>query len=253
MREFAISNSSGEVYNLNNLRNFFHDPSGLGYIRTAEYTQIGDRYEIVKNGFEQATPTGLIRFKDEVDNTAYDKYLKFILFLQDMPLTLHYRSNAHHKIDVIAESVQKTEYTKALRGLDVAVTFRALSLWYDEVEASGTTTAVIFSDTKQEGPCHLKISGPLSNPSWSQNVDGVQIATGSVTAEIASGEVLHIRTDTNPYRLYKTNSNNVVTNLYGVSNFNTKRFMKLQAGLNTFICTGSSAISAEGRLYYESV
>ena len=253
MREFSISNKSGEVYNLNNLRNFMHDPTGLGFVRSSSYTQIGDRYEILRDSFEQATPSGMIRFKNEPQNSAYDKYMKFTRFLQDIPLTLHYRSNKHHMIDVVADILQKTEYTKALGGLDVALSFRALSKWYDEVEDAGTTKASLYSDTRNDGPCHIEITGVLTDPVWIQKVNGVQIMSGKVTASIASGETLHIRTDTNPYQMYKTDGSGTVTDLYGSSDFSTERFVLLEYGENSIECTGAASVKVRGRLYYETV
>ena len=37
MRLFKIKNSRGQEYDLNDLENFFHDPSGLGFKRDTSY------------------------------------------------------------------------------------------------------------------------------------------------------------------------------------------------------------------------
>lgn len=252
MRGFALINSIGETYELNDVRNFFHDPNGLGFLRNSEYIKLGDRYEITKDSFEQATPTGLICFKDEKISPAYDKYAKFVRFLQHIPLTLLYKSDSNHYIDVIPESLGKTEITKPL-GLDVSIGFRALSLWYDKTEKEGTTSVQILSDSMQESPCDIAITGPVTNPIWTQSLDGVQISSGKVTATIGSGEVLHIRTDTNPYQIYKVNSLGNVTDLYANSDFTTKRFMYLRNGENIIACSGASGLKISGRIQYETV
>ena len=154
MRQFALINSVGESYELNDLSNFFHDPNGLGFTRKADYLKIGDHYQILTDGYDQAVLTGYICFSDEKNSPAYAKYAKFAQFIQNIPLILVYRSDKNHQIEVVPEMITKTEISKPL-GLDVAVTFKALTLWYDEVEKSGTTSVQILSDSKLEGPCRI--------------------------------------------------------------------------------------------------
>lgn len=252
MRQFALINSIGETYELNDVRNFFHDPNGLGFLRNSDYIKLGDRYEMTRDSFEQAAPTGSICFKDEKSSTAYDKYAKFTRFIQNIPLTLVYRSDSNHYIDVIPESIGKTEITKPL-GLDISIGFRALSLWYDKIEKSGSTSVEILSDSAQESPCDIAITGPVTNPIWTQNLNGAQISSGKVTATISSGEILHIRTDTNPYRIYKVGSGGTVTDLYASSDFSTSRFIYLKSGKNVIACSGASAIKVSGRILHETV
>lgn len=251
MRQFALINAVGESYELNDLKNFFHDPNGLGFQRSAEYLKLGDRYEILTDGFEQAAPAGLICFKDEKQSPAYSKYAAFSRFLQKIPLTLVYRSDKDHYMKVVPESVSKTEISKPL-GLDVAITFRALSFWYDEVEKTGTTSVTILSDSARQSPTHIEIAGPVTNPIWTQSLNGTQIATGKVTATIASGSVLHIRTDTDPYQIYEETSG-VKTDLYSSSDFSTERFIYLEEGENVIACAGAPSLKVTGELLYETV
>lgn len=252
MRKFAIINSIGEAYELNDLRNFFHDPTGLGYTRRAEFAKIGNTYKILENTIEQPAPAGQICFKDEIQSPAYSKYVKFTRFLQKTPLTLIYKSDRAHKMEVIPEAIEKTEISKPL-GLDISITFRALSLWYDEVEESGTSSANILSDSVEKCACHIEVTGTLTNPTWTQSVNGVQIASGQVTASIANGETLHIRTDTNPYQIYKESSLGVKTNLYSSSNFSTERFLLIREGKNVISCAEASSIKIKARLEYGTV
>lgn len=251
MRQFALINAVGESYELNDVKNFFHDPNGLGFLRTTEYLKFGNRYKILNDGFEQAAPTGFICFKDERLSPAYSKYAVFIKFLRKLPLTLIYKSDKIHKMEVIPESIGKTEISKPL-GLDISIAFRALTFWYDEVEKSGTTSARILSDSTEESPMHIEISGPVTDPVWIHTVNGTQVATGKITGTIASGAVLHIRTDTDPYQIYKV-QNGTKTDLYSSSDFSTKRFMYLKEGENIIACAGASAIKVTGRLLYETV
>lgn len=251
MRQFALINAVGESYELNDLRNFFHSPNGLGFLRSAEYLKLGDRYEILSDGFEQAAPTGQICFKDEKQSSAYAKYAKFSRFLQKIPLILVYRSDKDHRMRVVPESISKSEISKPL-GLDISIVFRALSFWYDEVERTGTSSVRILSDSARQSPMHIEIAGPVTSPIWTQSLNGTQIATGKVTATIAEGATLHIRTDTDPYQIY-SEANGVKTDLYSVSDFSTERFMYLQEGENVIACSGASSLKVTGELLYETV
>jgi phage-related protein len=252
MRKFALKNANDEVYELNDVRNFFHTPSGLGFERSIKYKKIGNRYEIIEDDYKQAQPTGYICFKDEPNNSAYTKYMAFSRFLQKIPLTLYYRSDREHHIDVIPSYVEKSEISKPL-GLNIAITFDAVSLWYDKVIAKGVSSASLLSDSIIKSPCHITITGILTNPTWRHNVNDTQVATGQVTASIGAGESLHIRTDTNPYRIYKVGSGGAITDLYGLSNFSTKRFFLLEEGNNTILCNGAESITVEGEINYETV
>lgn len=252
MRKFAIVNSLNESYELNDIRNFFHSPGGLGFTRNTEFAKIGNTYEIIKEEVEQPTPTGQICFKDEPQSSAYAKYGKFVRFLAQAPLTLIYKSDKNHKIDVAPQMIDKGEISRPL-GLNINITFKALSLWYDEVEKDGTDTIEILSDSAQESACHIEICGTLSDPTWIQKVDGEQIAAGQVTASLSEGDTLHIRSDTNPYQIYKVDENGIKTDLYASSNFSTQRFFTLKYGDNVIKCEGATKIKVTARLSYETV
>jgi hypothetical protein len=251
MRQFALINSIGETYMLNDLNNFMHEPSGLGFMRNTTFIKLGDRFEVQKDAFEQATPRGQICFKDRKNSPAYEKYAKFVIFLQKTPLKLVYKSDRVHHMDVIPESLEKIEISKPL-GLNVSISFRALSMWYDEVEAVGTDQVVIISESIRESPLELIIKGPINAPIWTQQVNGVQIATGKVSSNIPEGSTLHVRTDTNPYQIYEETSG-VKTNLYSSSDFSTDRFLYLKNGVNLISCAGASQLKAIGRILYETV
>lgn len=252
MRKFAIVNSLNESYELNDIRNFFHSPGGLGFTRNTEFVKIGNTYEIIKEENEQPTPTGQICFKDEPLSPAYSKYIRFTRFLTQTPLTLIYESDKNHKIDVVPYVIEKGEISKPL-GLNINITFKAISLWYDEAEKDGAESVEILSDSTKESACHIEIRGTLTNPIWVQELNGVQIATGQVTVSLNEDDTLHIRSDTNPYQLYIEDSVGIKTDLYANSNFSTQRFFTLKYGENTIKCTGATNIKVTGRLSYETV
>ena len=256
MREFTLKNNIGEVYRLNSLDNFLHEPEGIGFTRNTTYKKIGTNYEVIQDGFEQTPVKGQIMFKTDLVNSAYIKYLKFSRFLQEIPLTLIYRiPGGEFYIDALPGAVEKTEINGAL-GMDVGITLMPTSMWYRKVKETGTGSVTVKSDSKNESPVCLKITGKsVSNSalSWSQTVDGVSKMTGSLTGvTIASSDTVYIRTDVNPYQIYKVSSGGTRTDLYAKSNFTTSRFPFFYKGVNQFSVSGAS-ITVEGRILYETV
>ena len=251
MRQFALESKSGEVYDLNDLANFLHDPNGLGFRRNTEYRKIGQNYEVVQDAFEQPDPMAYICFKDSKKSPAYQKYEAFTRFLQDVPHILHYYASRHYKMRVMPREVTKTEITKPL-GLDVSIALTGLSMWYEDVEADGIDTLTILSDSRNTSGCHIEITGELENPEWTHSVNGVTV-TGQVNVTLNAGDTLHIRTDSNPYQLYKTDALGFPTDLYQNSNFSTERFILLDYGENVISCEGAASIKVTGRVIYETV
>jgi len=258
MRQFSLKNNTGEVYRLNSFDNFFHEPSGLGFERNATFQKIGSRYEIIQDGFNQTPIKGQIMFKSGVTVSAYNRYLQFRNFLQQIPLTLVYRiPGGEFLLDCVPGAVEKSEINSSL-GMDVGIELIPLSMWYQDIKKSNNGASVsIISDSLIESPCCLSFSGVTksnANLSWSQSVGGVTVTSGTLTGvTIASTDTTYVRTDTNPYQIYKVSSGGTKTDLYGKSNFSTKRFPLLMKGSNTFTVSGASLITIEGKILYETV
>lgn len=262
MRQFSLTNKSGETYILNSLDNFFHDPEGLGFSRNTQYQRVGNNYEILKDNFNQMVIGGSIMFKNEHDNPAYNKYLKFANFLQAIPLVLHYRAarGDEYKIDVIPSEVNKTEITSAL-GLDVGVSLTTTSLWYRDIsETKSGNIVYLVSDSAIESPCHIIFNGlTIDNSSFLWDWRTTEESSphfGTITGvSIASTDTLHIRTDVNPYTIYKLSSSNVKTDLYNKSSFSTERFPFIRKGRNMIYTNygNPSSVTVNARIYYETV
>lgn len=259
MRQFSLVNKSGETYRLNSPDNFLHDPKGLGFSRNIEFQKVGSRYELIREEFSQLVIQGSIMFKRGDKNTPYKKYAKFARFLQDIPLILHYRpmSGEEYKLDVIPTEVAKEEIKSSL-GMDVEITLTSVSKWYKEYKKTATGNSIqIRSDSIIESPCDLTITGVEltdENITWAQEVNGNEIMTGSLTGiTLDETDILHIKTDSNPYRIYKEDSEGAETDLYSKSDFSTKRFPLIRKGVNTITFSESGSIEVKGRVLYETV
>lgn len=258
MRQFSLINKSGDVYKLNSLDYFLHDPEGIGFTRNASYQKIGLSYLMIQDGFNQTPVRGRIMFKTDKVQSAYKRYLKFTRFLQDIPLTLVYRvPGGEFFLDCIPEIIEKSEINSSL-GMDVGITLNPISMWFTHITQSATGGNVsIISESINESPCCLSFTGvTVSNStlSWSQQLDNVEIMTGALNSvTIDETDTVYIRTDHNPYEIYKISSGGTKTSLYDKSDFSTKRFPLLYKGENKFIVTGATKITIEGRELYETV
>ena len=259
MREFNLRNNIGEEYRLNSLDNFFHSPEGLGFQRNAVYQKIGTRYKIVRDGFRQNPVSGQIMFKSDERASAYNRYLKFKNFLQEIPLTLVYRiPGGEFKMDVVPNMVEKTEINSSL-GMNVGIELMPLSMWYKEVSIiTSSSGCTVESDSVIESPCCISFTGAVKSNQelvWEQIVDGTLVTRGRLTGvTLSSDQKVFIRTDTDPYGLYKVAGGNVIS-LYEKSDFSTKRFPFIRKGRNyfTLLATSVTEFKFEGRILYETV
>ena len=258
MRQFNLRNNIGEEYRLNSSDNFFHTPEGLGFQRNATFQKIGSRYEMIRDGFRQQPVSGEIMFKSDATASAYNRYLAFKNFLQEIPLSLVYRiPGGEFCMDCVPNVVEKTEINSAL-GMNVGIELLPLSMWYQTIEKEADSSSVsVISDSVNESPCGLRFSGVTKsndNLTWSQTVDGVSVMTGTLLGvTIASTDMVYVRSDTDPYSIYKVASDHTQTMLYSKSDFSTKRFPYLYKGVNVFTVTGATSIDVRGHILYETV
>ena len=253
IRTFDLVNSKNETYTLsvaNKHTGFLYDVGGLGTEHSPEYAKIGNIYESLIDNINQGVISGTMLFFNPY---PYQEFLKFSMFCQDTDLKIHYRTPAgEFWRDGAVTRIEKSESSSDT--LKVRIDFTASSLWYDNISKTASGTSIeINSESFIDSPCHLTFSpsSSLTSLSWSQTVDGVTVLTGAISdVSIASSQTVHIRTDTNPYELYRDNN---FTNYYGKSDFNTKRFVYIQKGVNVITFNNSGTIGIEGKILYETV
>ncbi|MDD3369396.1 MAG: phage baseplate protein [Lachnospiraceae bacterium] len=271
MRQFKLYNSLGQVYNLNDMASFFHDPKGLGFDDDGKYERIGNQYIATQEGIKQAEPEGKIRFLD------YVEFNNFAKFIQCQPLKLQYSAADTYYMDVIVKKIEKTEIENI--GLDVSIKFSALGQWYKDIIKSISNEALvgkvypyeypytyaddtqgsveIESDSGEESPVKITIMGPCVNPNWTHYVNGNVVETGKMNCTVPEGKRLEISSIL-PYSIRELDAfNNVVADRYQKSDFSTERFVKLQHGINIISITheGTEPLRAvvEGMIYYATI
>ena len=256
MRQFNLVNGEGQVYTLtvsNKYTGFLATADGLGYEKSNEYQKIGSSFIQLTDSIIQKVISGVVYFFQPY---AYQEFSKFALFCQSKDLTLYYRTpTGEYRKD---GSITKIEKSEGADSLKVKIEFTPTSIWYQSFKESNADDSIkIYSESQVESPCCLSFTGITKTNetlSWSQELNDVEIMTGELDeVTIASTDTVYIRTDTNPYQIYKISSENVKTDLYGKSDFATKRFPILYKGVNEFIVTGASEITVEGRILHETV
>lgn len=263
MRKFFLQNALGQKWNLNDLDSFLHTVKGLGQGYSTTYTQIGSRFIKKKCNIAQKKITGKVRFR------GYEEFGAFSRFIQHKPLILVYGSlqtrkiyppvypkNNDYLLDVVISSLEKTELETG--GLQSKITFESLGTYYRMQEVYGVGTVVIDSDTVLESGVRMEIEGPCFTPHYQHYIDGVMVGSGRFACEIGAGSSMVIDTTKLPYEVmcYSTDGS-AASNLYGTSDFSTKRFIVLGYGKNEirFAHDGINSlnVSVEAKLEYESV
>lgn len=256
VRNFDLMNSEGKAYTLtvsNKYTGFLGEVDGLGYEKSSEYQKIGNEYVQLTDSINQAVINGVIRF---FQPHAYQEFTAFAEYCQDKDLTLYYRIPTG--LFLRKGSITKIDKSEGNNSLQVKVAFTAKSLWYREIKEEIEDNSLgVLSRSKIDSLCCLSFSGVTksnANLSWSQEVDGVEVMTGTLkNVTIAATDTVFIRTDTKEYQIYKVSSGGTKTNLYDKSDFGTGRFPFFYKGENEFIVTGATMIRVEGRELYETV
>lgn len=272
IRSLILKNRDGETFNLNNLDSFIHKIGGLGSEHRTTYEQIQDSFVEVSDLIRQKKIVGTLFLP------TYQKYKEFVDFAVKKPLTLSYTTFDTYYIDVQMDLIDKTE--KETGGLYCKIQLMGLGLFYktytdrniaeenggktydytyDYTYANNAASTLQFDvESQRQCPCKLIILGPAINPSWTQYLNGEQVATGKVNVTLSASERLIVDTTKIPYSIIKCNHDGTIAeNVYQNSDFTTKRFILLNNGQNTIRINHEGAddlnLYLERREVYETV
>lgn len=277
MRDFRLINNDGASYNLTEKGAlFFYNVDGLGYDRDVQFQRIGDHLSLINDNLGQGTITGIIKFWNP---DAYGKYFKFAQFCQNKPLQLVYAPESTEFFR--SGYVTKIGKSESESGALVAtVEFKTTTPWYrmfssfnsgeikggkiydfkyDYQYSEGIQQAIILnSDSYQDSPCKLTIFGPATNPRWSHYVNNRLMVTGMIKGSIEANHKLVIDTTTIPYSICQYDlSDNLISDMYQLSDYSTERFITLGYGENIVSVTHSGSnilkLGLEARIEYATV
>lgn len=278
MRQFYLRNGNGAEYSLMDVEHWLNSPKGLGLNFKDKYSQVGSNFLRTKKVTNPKDISGVLMF---TGSNLYDKYQEFMLFSQVEPLIFVYNPNGtEYIVNVSLEEIGKEEIDSKTSTLQVDVSFKRLTRWRrvvlqrnDATEAEGkvypftypytyggdvANNVTIESDTVCESPCKITIIGNCENPIWRQYVNGTLKHEGSINASTTAGQRIVIDTTKTPYSIKKYDaSNNLIADLYQLSDFSTDRFFFLEKGTNRISIghdgTNDLELAVEAHLEYETV
>ncbi len=253
MRTFALINALGSRWSLNDMDSFFHTMKGLGQGYDTSYTRIGNRFIQQKSSLSQKKITGKIRFR------GYSDFSDFSAFIQHKPLTLVYGGftpeNNEYLLDVVVKTLEKSELENG--GLQCNINFESLGTYYKIMCAEGGSVITMHSDTVIGAGVRICIQGPCVNPYYRHYLNSIEVCSGRFMCSIPTGHKMIIDTIKLSYEVKDYAEYDNDTDLYGTSDFSTKRFVSLGYGENVleFFHDGSSALNVkvEAKIEYESV
>ena len=276
MRKFTLINNDGMSYDLTEKKNsFFFEVGGLGYERETEFQRIGEHLSLINDHLAQGKVTGQIKFWQP---NAYQQYFKFAQFCQNKPLKLLYTppSGITYYREGYVTKIDKAESNS----LTASIEFKATTPWYktlnvvnsgeisggkvydytyDYQYADGVLGSVIIdSDSYENSPCKITMYGPLTNPSWSHYLNNILLVNGKVNGTVEEGNKLVIDTTTIPYSIRQYDmDDNLISDMYQLSDFSTYRFVMLGYGENIISVThdGTNVIKlgVEAKIEYATV
>lgn len=257
-RTFDLINNKGEAYPLsryNTFSGFFGEVEGLGMDHDATYQKLGNVYDLLQDNINQGEISGVVYFQSKY---PYQEYARFVEFCQETPLKLRYVNPVgEYYRDGVVSKIEKNEDGSPRQA---KIVFTASTLWYKEIDetVTGSGACTVESDSVIESPCCISFTGAVKSNQelvWEQIVDGTLVTKGRLKGvTLYSDEKVYIRTDTDPYGLYKVAGGNVIS-LYEKSDFSTKRFPFIRKGRNyfTLLATSVTEFKFEGRILYETV
>lgn len=268
-------NGKGTQYDLMDVEHWLYKPQNLGAKFNSKYAQIDADFVRTSRIPKPDDIRGRVLF---TGNDKYGDYSDFVRFLAAEPLTLVYITNNTYKVSVDVKSLDKSEIEDGI--LECDIRFKRLGRWYKEVfvknmdsASTGKTyshgfpysyseydaeTVTINSDSGYDSTSKLIIYGPCENPRWQQYLNGDVILTGACNCTIREGRKFVVDCTSYPFSIHEEdNKGNITANLYGTSDFDTKRFVFLGFGKNRINVehdgTNVLKMSVEARLEYETV
>ena len=136
------------------------------------------------------------------------------------------------------------------------------STYHYKFNSSYRRTLKLLVGLNGEGPIRLVLYGPLTNPSWTQYVDGKLIASGGLAENsplnIDVNECLRIDNTGGSYSLTVFNTvTGIERDVYEYRDFNKQCFFTLKQGVNEIVINSSNndavRLEAEGHIYYATV
>lgn len=240
VREFKLINEKGQEYSLMDIKKYclLTEPSGLGYVYSTEYQQLGNTYIANLRNVEQSQINGTVNF------IKYDNYKTFVDFVEQAEsLKLSYKIPFENGVkeyfkDIQIQYLGKSEI-KTNGVISESIVLDCLSLWYEEntvvykIEPLSNEIRWDFKwdssftdyDTRNlnyinkghiEAPILVEISGYILNPKIELYIDGELYQTVKFTTEIQEYEKLLYGTKENDFYIKRQKTDGTLESLFSL-------------------------------------
>lgn len=267
MRRFKLKNALGQEFDLMRKDAFFHSPDGLGYSADITSSDLGDYYIAVDEKLSQKTVTGEMIF------STYEMYDIFIEFCMHSPLILFKNSGEQSSeweqatctlsklslseigaksrrlicpIDFLLESPWKREQTYQTTNSG-SIKANGYPHGYPRTYVSAQNSAVkVNNPGNKEAPIKITILGKCTYPHYSLRQNGIEVAQGTIKADIESGYRLIIDSNPETAEISIYSITGECTDAYQMSDFSTERFIYAPPGTSIlqFSQTGGDNVTA---------
>lgn len=278
MRQFYLINGNGATYSLMDTKHWLNKPKGLGFNMGSKYAQVGSNFIRTKKVTKPKDVSGRMMFTGPKQYELYEEFMQFIAI---EPLRLAYNPRGtEYQADVDITEIEKEEIDNETSILFCDIEFKRMTRWRRTILQRNDATVqtgkvytysypyvygkdiannvTIESDSMEDSPCKITIIGSCINPVWRLYTNGQLTSTGKVTTTLTEGQRIVIDDTQIPYSIRKyDNQNNLIADLYELSDFSTDRFFFLKRGTNRISIghdgTNALELAVEARLEYESV
>lgn len=272
VRQFRLTNTLNEEYNLMSEDSFGHSPQGLGVAFANSFygvnaNFINDSIGVEQNSFEIQIAFGTLNQK------PYQEFNNFVNFLNHQPITIEYSMNGigTRKRDAIVSQVTKTEINEQ-NMLNETFEFNCITPFYEWVEferkkREGTqggkrynarynyrygeansifNTIELDNDSAYFGvsdssPLEIEITAtePVSNPEWEIVQNGVVVQNDRFFIDLEVGQKLIVSSEPQNQRAILVDTNGFKTNVYMKQDFTKSNFVVAPLGKSTLEVLGS--------------
>ena len=134
MRYFKLINSSGAMLDITTQQLFFNEVSGLGFDEETSFRHVGEVWWLNTASYRQQVIKGKLLFNCIGGADPYTEYLKFVRFIQKVPLTMLYYPNdltgKEYRRTVRVTKLEKSEINQ-YGVIEENIEFTAYTPWYE--------------------------------------------------------------------------------------------------------------------------
>lgn len=280
-RIFYLQNAKGERFELTNVnfKQFFNNPSGLGFTKTYSSMRLGNVDTITSELFNLPIITGAIIFYHSSTASIYESYKKLIAFLNEGKIFLYYQTpnvSAPYYAEVNCIQVDKSEVGETDGILSCNVQFKMLEFWKTSIEREITVTTefetgkkyplkrpyyyggnsltniTVYNEGTMETPIEIEVNGECNTPQINFYQNGEQYGAIKLDGEF---DYVRINSKDDEEAIELMHQGSMLANPLSYQDLSVGNpnqiyvtFVKLKQGTSNIVISFSSSFDGEVKL-----